>query len=595
MDKRVLLTVAVCMGILFVWTKFFVPHQTPEPQAQQPQAQQPQAQQPAQPPAAPAPPVAAAAPAGEQPKTPAAPTKRKPGEPAVAAPAAPVGAPVVPPKEKAPAQTSMHEEPGLYKTEFTTWGAAPQSFVLLDKQYLESAVQPDGKKGLRPINLVRTTGAQLPMIVQFPESDFTVPPDDAWIKLQQSENELVYVWENEQVRIEKRFTFVPKTYEVQLKVTLENKTEKPLGEHLQLQMVSHQDPNVKPGGMFSQRFAQTEGECHVNGKLKRADLQSLLKKNVDEVGVVRWVGTDEKYFVAAMAQPQIPNEQQRCWVNATTDGIISANLLQAERKIPAKGKTEYLFGAFVGPKLLHMLDAVKVGGEDAKLGDAVNYGWTEAIARPMLAVLKAIHRVVPNWGVAIILLTILLKAITWWPTTRSMRSMKEMARLKPEVDKLKERYGDDKQKFNMAVMALYKERGINPLGGCLPMLIQMPIYIALYSMLGNSVELYRSGFLGWITDLTGPDPYYITPALTGVLMFVQQKTAPQSPDNAQAKAMMYTMPLMFTAFSIFLPSGLTIYILTNTVLTFVQQYWLNRGGQGPVGRPAPRPAKAAKA
>src|SRR5690606_15007067 len=142
-----------------------------------------------------------------------------------------------------------------------------------------------------------------------------------------------------------------------------------------------------------------------------------------------------------------------------------------------------------GPKLLSALDDAKAGGVDAKLGAAVNFGWTEIIARPMLAVLKATYKVVHNWGFAIILLTILIKALTFWPTQKSMKSMREMAKLKPEIDKLKARYGDDKQKFNMAYMQLLKEKGVNPLGGCLPMLIQMPIYIALYSMLGASVEL----------------------------------------------------------------------------------------------------------
>jgi len=233
----------------------------------------------------------------------------------------------------------------------------------------------------------------------------------------------------------------------------------------------------------------------------------------------------------------------------------------------------------MGPKILSQLDAVKVGGQTAHLGDVLEFrvwGLTEWLERPMLAVLKAIHFVLPNWGVAIIFLTILLKAVTWFPTQKSMKSMKAMAKLKPEMDKLKERFGDDKNALNMATMELYKKHGVNPLGGCLPMLIQMPIYIALYSMLGNSVELYRSPFVLWIRDLTAADPYFVLPLLTGVLMFVQQKTQPTPPDPQQ-KMMMYLTPVMFTAFSIFLPAGLTIYILTNTVLTFVQQWLMNRG------------------
>jgi YidC/Oxa1 family membrane protein insertase len=160
------------------------------------------------------------------------------------------------------------------------------------------------------------------------------------------------------------------------------------------------------------------------------------------------------------------------------------------------------------------------------------------------------------------------------------------------MDKLKERFGDDKNKLNMATMELYKKHGVNPLGGCLPLLLQMPVYFALYSMLGNSVELYRSPFVGWIRDLTAADPYFVLPVLTGILMFVQQKTQPTPPDPQQ-KTMMYMMPVMFTAFSIFLPAGLTIYILTNTLLTFVQQMWMNRGDKP--ARPKAAAIKPARA
>jgi YidC/Oxa1 family membrane protein insertase len=237
---------------------------------------------------------------------------------------------------------------------------------------------------------------------------------------------------------------------------------------------------------------------------------------------------------------------------------------------------------------------VQIAGQSAHFGDVMEYrlwGLTEWLARPMLAILKAVHFVVPSWGVAIILLTILIKLATWYPTQKSLKSMKSMAKLKPEMDKLKERFGDDKNKLNMATMELYKKHGVNPLGGCLPMLIQMPVYFALYSMLGNSVELYRSPFL-WVHDLTAPDPYYILPLLTGVLMFLQQKTQPTPADQNQ-KTMMYAMPVMFTVFNLVWPAGLTIYILTNTVLTFLQQWLMNRGDTP--SRPKNVTAKPARA
>jgi YidC/Oxa1 family membrane protein insertase len=295
---------------------------------------------------------------------------------------------------------------------------------------------------------------------------------------------------------------------------------------------------------------------------------------------VRYVGIDEKYFLSAVALQGAAegqaDEQRRCIVQADADGTLTAMVTGAQATLQPQQRVEQSMGVFFGPKLLDQLDGVKVGGLDARLGSAVNYGWTESIARPMLALLRGIHSIVPNWGLAIIVLTLLVKLVTFVPTQKSMKSMREMAKLKPEIDKLKDKYGEDKQKFNLAYMQLLKERNVSPLGGCLPMLIQMPIYIALYSMLGNSVELYRSAFVGWITDLTAPDPYFVFPLTTGVLMFVQQKMSPTSTDPQQ-KMVMYMMPIMFTAFTMFVPSGLTVYILTNSVLTMLQQWIINRG------------------
>jgi YidC/Oxa1 family membrane protein insertase len=347
--------------------------------------------------------------------------------------------------------------------------------------------------------------------------------------------------------------------------------------YLQWQLSGYQDPSVKPGGMFSKRVSQTQAACYTT-KVKRASFDDLLKKGkIDETGEVRWVAIAEQYFLTAITIAKTP--PTFCELQGAGDGSISALMTLPVQNIRGKAKAEYDAIAFMGPKILSQLDAVDVAGQPAHLGDIMEYGmWgaTEWLSRPMLAVLKGIHFVLPNWGVAIIVLTILLKAVTWFPTQKSMKSMKAMAKLKPEMDKLKERFGDDKNQLNLATMELYKKHGVNPLGGCLPILIQMPIYIALYSMLGNSVELYRSPFVGWIRDLTAADPYFVLPILTGVLMFVQQRTQPTPPDPQQ-KMMMYLTPVMFTAFSIFLPAGLTIYILTNTVLTFLQQWLMNRG------------------
>ena len=247
------------------------------------------------------------------------------------------------------------------------------------------------------------------------------------------------------------------------------------------------------------------------------------------------------------------------------------------------------FAVYLGAKDLAQLDSVK-GPQDVegRLGETIEFGWFDFLSRPLLMLLKVLHRVSGNWGVAIILLTLLIKLVTVYWSTKSMRSMRQMQRLKPKMDVLREKFKDDKQRMNQELMALYKLHKVSPLGGCVPMLIQMPIWFALYSTLGNAQELYRSGFFGWITDLTAADPYYVLPLLVGGAMFGQQAISPQPMEGAQAKMMKYFMPAMFTVFMMWLPSGLNVYILVNTVLTMIHQWYINKSD--PI---EPTPSKAA--
>ncbi len=177
---------------------------------------------------------------------------------------------------------------------------------------------------------------------------------------------------------------------------------------------------------------------------------------------------------------------------------------------------------------------------------------------------------------AIILLTLVVKIITYYPTMRSFVQMQRMASLKPLMDELKVKYEGDKQKQSAELMALYKREKVNPLGGCLPMLLQMPIWIALYRTIYASVDLFQAPMGLWITDMTQPDPYFVMPVVLGGLMFLQQKMTPTTMDNAQAKMMLYAMPIMFGVFSLFLPSALNLYILVNTILSIGQQWYLRR-------------------
>jgi YidC/Oxa1 family membrane protein insertase len=557
MDKRVLMATVVSMGLVLVWIAFFGKPKTGDKPTPPAQVQQQQ-------------PVATANPSTAQ-------AAAEPAKQPQPAPADKSAGPPAPPSGKPTPTEDTLEEPKRYKATFTSEGAAPTHWVLLDKQYKEDNPKESNKQA-EPIDLVKTRPPNLPLEITFPSSAFTLPPDAVWTEQPRNGDDLVYTWESADVRVEKRFERQPGTYQVRMLVTVENKGDKDQAHYFRLQIHGWHDPSVKPGGMFAKRVSQTSAACYANGKVKRGSLDDLLKSAVEQRGDVRWVTIGEQFFLQAAALAKT-DEEKVCNLVGAADGSISAIITVGQRVVKPHQKTQYETIAFMGPKILSQLDAVTVGGAPAHLGDVMEYGlWgaTEWLSRPMLAVLKGIQYVVYNWGVAIIVLTILLKAVTWYPTQASMKSMKKMAKLKPQMDKLKERFGADKNQLNLATMELYKKEGVNPLGGCLPILLQMPIYIALYSMLQNSVELYRSPFVGWIRDLTAADPYFVLPILTGVLMFVQQRTQPTPPDSQQ-KMMMYMTPVMFTAFSIFLPAGLTIYILTNTVLTFLQQWLLNRG------------------
>ncbi len=309
-------------------------------------------------------------------------------------------------------------------------------------------------------------------------------------------------------------------------------------------------------------------------------------------GKVRWIGIDEMYFLFAVAMDVKKDVVCRLSDDdhATAKGklkaksVLMSSVSFIDEKLPHKGSVAtWRFKVYSGPKISDELSKVRLGKFNPKLEESIDYGLFWFIGQPMIWMMKQIQKVVGNWGIAIILLTILIKLLTAPLTMKQMRSMKGMADLKPEIDKLKEECGEDKQRFQQEMWALYKSHKINPLSGCLPMVLQMPIYIAWYQALMVSVDLYRAPLFGWIGDLTKPDVAFhiagngipILPILMGATMFLQQRMTPTTADNQQAKMMMYMMPAMFTFFMLFLPSGLTLYILTNTVLTMVHQWYMN--------------------
>jgi YidC/Oxa1 family membrane protein insertase len=304
---------------------------------------------------------------------------------------------------------------------------------------------------------------------------------------------------------------------------------------------------------------------YTESKIERKNIE----KKIDATEVmtpVKWVGAGSRYFVLSVFPVDAPVE--KLLVQSTGE-----NAAQASFQLPVKNnQLNAKFKVVFSPKKLDVLRAF-----DPSLDSTVNLGFFTFIAYPILWLLKFIYKFVGNYGWAIIILTLLVKLATFPLVVKSMKGMRKMAEFQPKMKALQEKYKDDKATLNMEMMQLMKTSGYNPMAGCLPMLLQMPIFFALYSVLYAAEELYRAPFALWITDLSAKDPLFITPVLMSVVMFLQQKLTPPAPgmDPAQRKMMMF-MPLVFGGFMLTTPSGLCVYMLVNAVFSVLQQQYLNK-------------------
>ena len=340
-------------------------------------------------------------------------------------------------------------------------------------------------------------------------------------------------------------------------------------------------PETKSGGFFSGPPVEfIRPVCRAGDTTERFKVDG--DQAVEKVeGTAAWAGMDQGYFVSAI----FPAEPAGACVFAK--GPVKGSAVAALRLPVEGGARKYSLTVYSGPK---DVDHLRAYGRNFE--SAIDYG---AMARPfaffarlLLYVMRWFERLVGNWGVAIILLTVCVKVLLYPLTAKSMQSMNEMRKLQPEIEKLKAKFAGDRDKLNMATMQLYQQHKVNPLGGCLPMLIQLPIWFALYATLQTSVELYREPFL-WIHDLTVKDPLYALPIAMGLSQYVMQRFSPQPADNTQAKMMLYFMPGFFTLLMLSVPAGLTLYIFVNNLLSIAQQQFMMRR------MPAvPAPAKAAK-
>lgn len=555
MDRRTLLFVAISVAIIILYQEFVLKRYAPAPvPSDAPTATE-------RGPSQTEPPAASAVAAGAAPAA------------TGTAPATDEVAPLLPETKSKPVEGQrITVETDLYTAVFTTVGGRLEDFRLKDYRETNSADSP-----------------LLPLVLPAPEIEFPLGVELRGARAWRDSNQ-VYEADRSSLSISgaseatltlrtvfnghpivKKLTFRGDQYPIDMVV------ETPPAAALPAEVIQA-TPDGKPAAvalLLTRARKKDEDDVMFEGpsaliadELVQTPFDDLEGPEVFE-GKVDWAGFEDHYFLVAAAPERATSVRMLPKGNAVEEKILTPRA--------ATGPTNLAFTLYLGPKDRPTLEAA--GHEFAK---GLNFGWFAPIALILLQVLEYSHRLTGNWGIDIILLTILVKILFWPLTRKSFSSMRDMQKLQPEMARIREKYKDDSQKMNTEVMELYKRHGVNPLGGCLPMLLQIPVFIGLYQLLQNTIQLRHAPFAFWVTDLASPERLYILgygiPVLTlllGASMFLQQKLSPQAGDPNQQRIMMF-MPVVFTFMFIGFPAGLTLYWLTNNVLTIAQQWWMLR-------------------
>jgi YidC/Oxa1 family membrane protein insertase len=375
---------------------------------------------------------------------------------------------------------------------------------------------------------------------------------------------------NTALNVTKIFTFHKGSYLIDIAYEVENTGQQPVTASSYFQLIRD---SVAPEG--SLRFLPTyTGAAAYSDKEKFqkvpfTDIDKNKEKYIKQADN-GWIGILQHYFVAAWIPKE--NTGRENFTRKLDGDLYSVGVILQAVTIAPGQKAEQGVQLYAGPTEA-TLDKIAPG-----LGLTVDYGWLTIIATPLFWVMSLFHHWTHNWGISIILLTILIKLIFFPLSAASYRSMAKMRLVAPKLEKIKQQYADDREQLNRAMMELYKTEKINPLGGCLPVVIQIPVFIALYWSILSSVEMRYAPFFGWITDLSAADPYYILPTMMGISMFMQMHLNPKPPDPLQAKVMQI-MPIAFSVMFFFFPAGLVLYSLVNNVLSIAQQWFITRSAE----------------
>jgi YidC/Oxa1 family membrane protein insertase len=543
MDKRTLLALALSFLVFLVWSMLFGPKPKETPTEKQ------------------------ATPATEESQPPAKQRKRPPG-----------------PKRELMSETERGSpgiivETGLYTAVFSGSGPQIKSFQL--KGYRSKREEDSPLKELVQVNNKDGYGVNLGFLGEnIPNvewASYKVNRQNIAVTGSGEPENLIYEWESPQgIRIITEFLFYPDKYEIGLSVSVANKSDYVIDDTL-LFNIAHAPQEMR------RSYGSFEGMAlFLDNKLKEVKAKKIQGKQF--LGQIPWIAYEEPYFMTAIISEN--NKKATAKGTVLPDGEIRISYIPPPFNIGKNQSMTKSFTLYLGPRDLYILKAL-----NKDLEKAINFGWFDIIAKPLLVALRFFNQYLSNYGLSIILLTILIKILFWPLTRKSYQSMKEMRKLQPMMAKIREKYKNNKQEMNKQLMGLYKTYKINPMGGCLPMVVQIPVFFAFYRILPNSIELRHAPFALWINDLSAPErlfsfpftiplmaPPYGIPVLTllmGASMFLQQKMTPMTGDPAQAKMMML-LPIVFTFLFINFPSGLVLYWLVNNILSIAQQYRINR-------------------
>ncbi|MBJ6726179.1 membrane protein insertase YidC [Geomesophilobacter sediminis] len=534
MEKRLVIAIVLSVGILYAYSLLF-PAPKPHP----------------------------VAPAATQQAAVTTPTTA-PAAPAAGAPGVPGGVALAAVTPQGPVVArDVTVDTDLYTATFSTQGAALKKFVL--KKYTDVA----GPKGKPEVLINENAPNRFELLTDsrelgiLPNSGYAVNTDT--LKLSDGQQgTLEFTTMNPQgIVLKKVFTFSGDKYRIGFTQEVRNNGAAAVAGTLHLVQANRLVVDQKES-----RFEVHGPVTLVGDKAESDKLDKLLKEPKAYTGNVLWSAFNDKYFMEAVIA-------QKGSIASVKLARPSTDELQRDIASPAisvaPGQAAALnYELYLGPKDLDILKA-----QGNRLDEVIDYGWFAPIAKPLVAILKFLYKYTGNYGWAIIIITVVLKLLFFPLTHKSYKSMKEMQKLQPKMNELKEKYKNDRDAMNRAVMELYKTHKVNPMGGCLPMVVQIPVFFGLYRALMYSIELRHAPFMLWITDLSAKDPYYVTPLIMGATMFIQQKMTPSNMDPVQAK-MMLALPVVFTFMFLNFPSGLVIYWMVNNVLTIVQQAYINK-------------------